>query len=134
MRHSRLSAAVLLAAIAACGSEGNGGTSPGSISLAINPTSATVTQGGSRSVAATLTRLGGFTGTVAVTVTGQPAGVTVSLSNVSTEGAVSSATVTIQVAASVTPGVYPLVLHGTAVGVTEATANFSLTVEVLPAP
>ena len=133
MRHSRVSAAVLLATIAACSSEGDGGTNPGSISLSINPTSATITQGGSQPVNATLTRAGGFTGTVAFTVTGQPAGVTASLSNVSTVGAVTSATVTIQVDAAVAPGVYNLVLHGTAVGVTEATADFTLTVTQLVA-
>ena len=133
MRRSRVPAAVLLAIIAGCSSDGDGGTNPGSISLSINPTSATIVQGGSQPVAATLTRAGGFTGTVAFTVTGQPAGVTASLSNVSTVGAVTSATVTIQVDAAVAPGVYNLVLHGTAVGVTEATANFTLTVDQLVA-
>ena len=125
---------VLLAAAAVgCSSEGNGGTEPGSISLAIDPAAATVQQGGSQAVNATLTRSGGFTGTVNLDVTGEPDGVAATVSNVQTAGAVTTATVTILVDAAVAPAVYPMVVRGTGSGVSEATQAFALTVAAAPA-
>ncbi len=121
------------AAAAGCGSGGDGGTDPGSISLAVSPTSASIAVGGSQEVTATLTRAGGFTGPVNLTVTGQPAGVTATLSDVHTVGVVTEATVTIHVDPTTPLAVYLLVLHGTGNGVSEVTASFSLTVTPLPA-
>ena len=130
----RYSLALLGAAAAVgCGSGGDGGTDPGSISLTVSPTSASIVVGGTQDITATLTRAGGFTGTVNLTVTGQPTGVTATLSEVHTVGAVTEATVTILVDAATALAVYPLVLHGTGNGVSEATASFSLTVTPLPA-
>jgi hypothetical protein len=124
----------LLVTAAAVGcSSGDGGTEPGAIALAILPTSATINQGGSQAVAATLTRSGGFNGTVNLTVTGQPTGVTGVVSNVVTTGTTTTATVTINVDAATAVGDYPLVVHGTGTGVTEATAAFALTVAAAPA-
>ena len=126
MRLTRRVAVLCLTLVASCGS---GGTeSSGTITLGLIPTSATVQQGGSQDVAATLTRGGGFTGTVGLSVTGAPTGVTATASNVTTAGLVTTATVTLSVDAAVTPGVYPLVVHGTGVGVNEATTTFMLTV------
>ncbi len=113
-------------------SSGTTNTDPGVIALSITPTSATIQQGASAPVAATLTRSGSFTGIVNLTVTGAPTGVTAVVSNVQTTGAVTTATVTINVDAATTPGAYPLVVHGNGTGVTEATANFALTVTALP--
>lgn len=114
--------------VSACG--GTDITDPGSISLSLTTTSATVVQGGSQAVAATLTRAGGFTGTVNLTVTGSPlpTGVTPVVSNVVTTGSVTTATVTINVGAATATGIYALVVHGTGSGVTEATKTFTLTV------
>lgn len=114
-------------AIAGC-SEGIVESDPGSISLSITTTSATVMQGGSQPVAATVTRIGGFTGTVALTVTGQPSGVTALVSNVQSTGAVTTATITVVVDAAVAPAVYPLLVHGTGSGVNEVTQPFTLTI------
>ena len=125
--------AILTAAVAAgCKSDGTG-TDDGEIAISLNPTSATVAQGGNTTVAGTLTRSGGFTGTVQFGVTGNPTGVTAAVSNEVTTGLVTTATFTITVGAAVTPGVYPLVVSGTGSGVTTATANFALTVTA-PAP
>lgn len=117
-----------------CSSDGDGGTEPGTISLTIDQGSATVQQGGSQVVSATLTRSGGFTGTVNLDVTGEPAGVTATVSNVQTAGSVTTASVTILVGAAVAPALYPLVLHGTGSGVSEVTQAFALTVSAAPAP
>ncbi len=134
MRHPRPPAALLVTLLAACSSGGNGGTDPGTIALSLSPTSASVQQGANTAVAATLTRAGGFTGTVALTVTGQPSGVTAAVSNVQTSGSVTTATVTVDVGAATVPGVYPLVVHGTGSGVSEATASYTLTVTAAPTP
>jgi hypothetical protein len=125
---------VLLGTAVAVGcSSGDGGTGPGAIALVIVPTSASISQGGSAAVAATLTRSGGFTGTVALTVTGAPTGVTGVVSNVVTTGTTTTATVTINVDAATVLGNYNLVVHGTGTGVTDATAAFTLTVTEPPA-
>ena len=124
----------LLTAVAAVGCKDDGDiTDPGAFALALNPTSASVVQGGNTSTTATLTRSGGFTGSVTLNVTGAPAGVTAAVSNIQTTGLVTTATVTVTVGAAVAAATYPLVVHGTGSGVTEATANFALTVTAAPA-
>jgi trimeric autotransporter adhesin len=126
MRNTRRAPHLLLTLLAACGT---GGTeNSGTITIGLSPTSATVQQGGSQDVTATLTRGGGFTGTVGLSVTGAPTGVTATASNVTTVGLVTTATVTLSVDAAVAPGTYPLVVHGTGLGVAEATTTFPLTV------
>lgn len=130
-----LTAVSLMAVAAGCSSGGDGGTDPGptpAISIAVNPTSATIQQGASAAVTATLTRSGGFTGTVNLAVQGAPAGVTGVPSNVQTTGGVTTATVTILVAASTAPGTYNLTVRGSGTGVTDATTTFALTVTAAP--
>ena len=129
----RYGLAVLAAAVAVGCKDDGFITDPGAIALALNPTSASVAQGGNTTTTATLTRSGGFTGSVTLNVTGAPAGVTAAVSNIQTSGAVTTATVTVTVGAAVAAGTYPLVVRGTGTGVTEATANFSLTVSAAPA-
>ena len=99
------------------------------IRLEVTPTGASLLPGGSATVAATLTRSGGFTGTVNLAVTGVPTGVAAVVSKVQSTGPVTTATVTLNVSGSTIPGDYGLVVHGTGTGVTEATAAFALTVE-----
>lgn len=123
---------LLLASVsiaAACSSGGTDNNNPGTIALALSPNSLSVPAGGLAStVGATLTRGGGFTGTVNLTVTGAPTGVTATVSNIVTTGTTTTATVTILADASTIAGTYHLVAHGTGTGVTEATADFTLTV------
>jgi hypothetical protein len=129
-RLTRYGLALLTAAVAV-GCKDDGVTDPGAIALALNPTGGSVAQGGNTTATATLTRSGNFTGSVTLSVTGAPAGVTAAVSNIQTTGAVTTATVT--VGAAVAAGTYPLVVHGTGTGVTEASANFTLTVTAAPA-
>jgi hypothetical protein len=121
----------LTIAFAGCKSDGTG-TGPGEIAMAIDPTNASVMQGGTTAVAGTLTRSGGFTGAVQFGVTGSPAGVTAAVSNEVTVGLVTTATFTVTVGAAVTPGTYTLVMRGTGSGVIAATADLALTVTALP--
>jgi hypothetical protein len=119
------------AATFACSTDGDPLPDPGSISLSLSQASATVPQSGVQDVTATLTRIGGFTGVVSLTVTGAGSGVTASVSNPQTSGAVTTATVTIVVGEAVPPGVYSLVIHGTGNGVSEVTQAFALTITEL---
>ena len=121
------------AVVAGCSSSGTDNNNTGAISLALTPTSASVQQGAQATTTGTLTRSGGFTGTVNLTVTGAPTGVTAAVSNVVTTGLVTTATITVTVGATTTPGTYPIVVHGNGTGVTEATATYTLTVTALPA-
>lgn len=100
-----------------------------SIALSINPTSATVAQGESVAIGATLTGSGGFTGAGATfALTGAPVGVTFAVSNIQTSGPITTATITASVAAPVLPGTYVLGLSGTGTGVSPVSASFALTV------
>lgn len=125
-------AALLLCGLATgCSSDGTGGTGPGNtpaISLSLSVNSATVAQGGTTQLTATLSRTGGFTGTVNLTVTGAPSGVTGAVSNVVDAGGTSTGTITIQVGGTVAAGTYTLTVRGSGAGVADATATFTLTV------
>ncbi len=131
-RIGRAISLLALAAVAACSSDGDGNTDPTpnhAISLALSSASATVTAGNTQNVNVTLTRSGGYAGTVTFTVDGAPAGVSGSVGNPSTSGATTTATVTISVAGSTAPGTYNLTLRAAGSGVTDATAPFALTVQ-----
>lgn len=125
-------AALLVLGLAAgCKSDGSGGTGPGqtpAISITLSASNATVAQGGTTQVTATLIRSGGFSGSVNLTVSGTPTGVTGSVSNVVDTGGTSTGTITIQVAGTVAPGTYTLTVTGSGTGVSDATAAFALTV------
>ena len=139
MSHRRLAlAAALLVAtfVAACSSSGDGGTQPGptpAISIALSPTSATVPQGGSTQVGVTITRSGGFTGTVNVNVSGAPSGVSATVSNVQDNSGITTATVTLGVDAATAPGAYTLTVQASGSGVSSVSASFSLTVTAVAA-
>lgn len=115
------------------GTEPGGGTKPGPITLVILPASSSIAQGGSSTVAAMLTRSDDFTGTVSLTVTGAPTGVTALVSDLQTTGLVTTATVSINVGIATTRGSYVLVVHGTGTGGVNATATFMLIVTAPPA-
>ncbi|NOT06806.1 MAG: hypothetical protein HOP28_01235, partial [Gemmatimonadales bacterium] len=136
MRHTATSLLLAALAISACKSKGSPGpTEPGptpAIALSISTGGATVVQGGTTPVSATLTRSGGFTGDVLLTVDGVPSGVTGSVSTPVTSGGTTSATITIAVAASTAPGTYSLTVRGTGSGVAAVSAPFTLTVTQAP--
>jgi hypothetical protein len=136
LARARFVAATLLVA-AGCSSGGDGGTQPGetpAIVIAINPTSATVVQGGSTQVTGTITRSGGYTGDVALTVEGLAAGIGGTVDDVSTSNGVTTGTVTLTVANTVAAGAYNLPVRATGSGVSAKTATFALTVTAANAP
>lgn len=118
-----------LSLLAACGSGGGTViTGNGSITIAVSPISASIVQGGAGTIGVTVTGSGGFTGTPTLTVTGLPTGVTYTVSNVSTVGAVTTATVNVAVGAAVTAGNYTATVTASATGVTSVTTSYGLTV------
>jgi len=90
------------------------------------PASLTVNRSASGAVTCTLTRTGGFTGSVAFTVSGLPSGVTASASPVSTTG--NSTVVTFTAGASATLGSANATISAAATGFTTRTAVVALTI------
>ena len=99
--------------------------------LGVTAATLSVQQGASGTFKAGIVRSGGFTGTIAVAVTGQPTGVTVTPTPASLTG--DTSIVTVAVAAGTAVGTYPLTITGTGTGVTAKTATVTLTVTAAPA-
>lgn len=94
--------------IAACG-EGGGPGVPPDYALLLSPGSLTVDQGTSPNVTISISRIN-FVGGVAMFVTGAPPNVTANVVPGTTNG--STATLTVVVGASASPGSYDLVVNG----------------------
>lgn len=92
--------------------------------------SATAGQGGTSTV--TLARTGNFTGDIALTVTGAPAGVTATLSPATLTGTGATSTLTIASTGATVPGTYNLTVRGNSAGQTERTAVVAFTVNAAP--
>lgn len=131
-------AALGLVAVALAGCGKSEGTDPGptenpAIAISISKTALSIVQGGTDNLTASITRSGGFTGTVTVVTEGAPAGVSATVSNVTTSGTTTTGTVTVAVGAAVAPGTYNLTIKASGSGVTEKTAALALTVTAAPA-
>jgi hypothetical protein len=90
------------------------------------PANVAISQGRSASVTATVSRYGGYTGQVALNVTGLPEGITIAVSNIVTNGQVTSATLTFDVSGSVIVGSYLIDIHATGPGIADATVPLAL--------
>jgi len=124
-------ALLLCIAIAGACSKDDGSTGPGNgpaIALSLSATSVSIAQGSSTTVTGTITRSGGFSGDILLTVEGAPAGVTEDVSDITTAAGVTTATITIQVNSAVAIGSYTITARGTGTGVPSVTATVSLTV------
>jgi len=96
--------------------------------FAISATSVSVVQGSSGTATVTSSISGGFDSTVALTASGQPSGVTITLNPTSFAAPGSgTSTATITVASTVAAGTYPITVTGTS-GTTTHTATITLTV------
>jgi len=101
-------------------------------SLALSPTTLSIQQGEEGTSTAAVTRVGGFSGAVALAISGAPTGMTVTADPASVTG--TSSTLTVSVDGSVTPGEYPLTVTGTASGLPDQTAALTVTVTEAPPP
>ncbi|MDE3245496.1 MAG: hypothetical protein KGN80_05365, partial [Acidobacteriota bacterium] len=99
-----------------------------SFSLSLNPSSISIAKGSSGSATVTVYPAGGFSGPVALSASGQPAGVTVDFSPSS---ATTSSSATFTVGSSVAAGTYPITINGTASNAPNASALVSLLVTQL---
>ncbi len=121
-------------ALLACSNDDDGGSSGPvpTIQIAVAPTAMSVQQGGDATVTVILTRGGNFAGTVTATVDGLPPGLSAAVVPATLSGTTTSAVVTLTAGATVTPGAYTAVVHATAAGVGEASANVAVTVTAAP--
>jgi hypothetical protein len=103
------------------------GTSTGSFSLAAVPNKASIAPGGHANVKVTATPSGGFTGTIALTASGQPSGVKVAFKPTSITGGSGTAAMQISTTAAAKAGTYSITIKGTS-GSTTATTTFTLTI------
>ncbi|RLE70502.1 MAG: hypothetical protein DRJ45_05060, partial [Thermoprotei archaeon] len=97
----------------------------GDFSMSFNPPTITIAQGGSGSSTLQVSFSGGFTGPVTLSVQSKPAGFTV---GITVHPGTSTATVTVNVASSVSPGTYTVVIKGSGGGKTHTA---TLTVNVV---
>ncbi|MDX2059616.1 MAG: hypothetical protein SFV24_17530 [Gemmatimonadales bacterium] len=107
---------------------------PGMISLALNTGNTAIQQGESAPVTVLITRAGGFTGAVTLTVEGLPAGVTTAQTNETTTGSTTTITLTFSVGAGAAPGLTNLTIRARGTGVADAIGSFGLTVTAAPLP
>ncbi|WP_037602289.1 carbohydrate binding domain-containing protein [Streptacidiphilus rugosus] len=103
-----------------------GGTTQNDFSVALNPASASVQQGGSTTATVATAVTSGSAQSVSLTASGAPSGVSLSLSPTSVTAGGSS-TLTATVGASVPAGSYPITVTGSAASGSHA-ATFTLTV------
>lgn len=123
--------AVIIAAAAAlpgC-SSGGGATSPpaGSFSIAASGATLTVQRGTSGTLTVTVSRSGGFSAAVDLSVTGLPAGVTGSFSPAQVAAGQVSSVLTLTAVSSGSTGTSTITIRGSAAGVLDQTASVQLT-------
>jgi hypothetical protein len=117
---------VATAALAACSSNDNP-TVPGSIAVGLSASSATIVQGASTPLTATLTRTN-FTGDVQLSAEGLPAGVSASFTPATLSGSVNSSAIVLAATTAAAPAVMSITVRATGSGLQDATSAVSLTV------
>jgi hypothetical protein len=129
------SAMIAAAAVAACSGGDDGGTEPTkAISISLSSAALSVTQGTTGTVSVNLTRSGGFTGDVAVTVEGLPGTVNFTAAPATIGASATSTILTFAAAGTAVPGVINATVRATGTGVTAATAPLAITVVAAPTP
>ena len=101
---------------------------PPSFTLSASPNSLTINQGGSGASTITVSPLNGFNGSVALSASGLPSGVTHAFSPTSTAG---TSTLTLTASSTATTGTVTVTITGTSGALTKTT-TLSLTVRALP--
>jgi len=108
----------------------SGGSVAPDYTVSATPSSQSVAAGNSAPYTATIGALNGFSGSVALSVSGLPAGATAGFSPTTVTGSGSSI-LTLSTTATTVPGTYPVVITATS-GSLSHTANISLTVTAAP--
>ncbi len=132
----------LLLALAGCPSDGTVSPPPPppappppspTIGVALNPAALTLNAGSNGAVTVTLTRGGGFTSSVDLTLENLPANVTGAFAPATIPSGSTSSALTVNTTAAATVGNSQLTIRARAAGVTDATAVLTLTVNPPPA-
>lgn len=118
------------ASLIACRDSTGPGRSAIALALALAPTTVTVPQASSNSVVATVTRSGGFTGTVTIALVGAPAGITATVTDLPGAANTSEFNVRVHATSSVALGTYTMMIRASAAGQNDA--NATLTVQIVP--
>jgi hypothetical protein len=125
---------IAAATIAGCGGGSDNGTAPTpAISIALSSSALSITQGTSGTTTVTLTRSGGFTGDVAITVEGLPGTVTYTSDPATIGAGATSAVITFDVGSAATPGVINATVKASGAAVSVVTASIAITVVAAPA-
>jgi len=96
------------------------GPQPAEFDISASPSSVTINASHNRSTTISSSAVGGFSGSIALTASGQPSGVTVGFAT-NTVSAGGSTSMTIAVASGTTPGTYPITVTGTSASTVETT-------------
>ena len=102
------------------------GPPPAGFTISASPTSVSTNPGSNGSTTINSFVTGGFSGSIMLSATGQPSGVTIGFTT-NPFSAGSSTSMTFNVASTTTPGTYPITVSGTS-GSTVETTTFTLTV------
>ena len=127
--------ASLAGAIGCSSSDGSPGPQPGqssSITLVVNPTGATIQQGSVGPLGASVGRTN-YTGSVDITLTGLPAGVTTTTLSTQTTPGITIHLYQLNVASTTATGTYPITVRASGTGVTAVTGTYTLVVTAAPA-
>jgi hypothetical protein len=125
----RIALVFIATLLSACGSSDGGpaGTT-GSVLVSVSPTTLSLEQGSGGSLSVRLTRTGGFTGAVRLSVAGLPTGITATITPTDLTGSDATATVAVIVAAAVPAQTYTVTITATATGVAPVAITLPLTV------
>ncbi len=110
------------------------GPDPGAqsaVSVVLGSSSVSVTPESSATVAVSVTRSGDFAGTVGLSLTGAPNGLTGTFSPASIPAGATGSTLTLSAAQSVAPGTYSLTIRASGQGVADGTAALQVEIEVV---
>ncbi|MFB3917599.1 MAG: hypothetical protein ACE14M_12770 [Terriglobales bacterium] len=110
-----------------------GTTTTSDYTIAATPSSQTVTQGSGTSYTVSIAAVNGFTGDVALGISGLPSGATYSFTPATVTGGAGSSTLTVNTAATTPAGSYTLTINGTSGSLTHST-TVTLVVNAAPAP
>ncbi len=141
-RHTLTGHALLLLALAtaggACSGGGGGGNGgggsvtpppqPGTLALTVPSPAVSVTVGGSGTTSLTIARGGSFTGTVSLSVSGLPSGVTASFAPSTLDATQTTSVLTVTAGTTASAGAATLTVSASGSGVTTQTASVQLVV------
>jgi hypothetical protein len=127
----RATAALMLAFVAACGSDNNTGPK-GSFAVSTQSAPVALAAGSAGTSTITISRTGGFTGTVQLSIDALPEGVSAIISPATSLSNSSTSTIQYTIAPTATTGTKVIVIRGKSAGVADQISSFSLNVSALP--